>query len=161
MSALLRATDKAIPEQGDGDLSVLSALILAMPPILPCDVLTASNDVKQFSFLSEAQINLGPSAASSQVLCTLAGGLWDININWSGVCGGSSFYSGFKIVLGYQGFSIRLSALQLQSTGVPRDTYIDRRILTRDVATIELVWPVIPAASFLTSEIGLSCTRAL
>jgi hypothetical protein len=166
IQSLNLATDRAIPQATDTQLTVVPALVPTHQPLMPLSVLSVSNVALRDSFITESVIQKqNPNAAGSQVICTLAKGLWTVSINThSAVIGtvGVSRVNVWRIVLNYQSFSIPLLRQGTISTAyTSMFMNFSGRFLLREDCTLDIDWLAPAAGEFTVVQANVQCERHL
>lgn len=161
IGSLIKATDKAIPEVGDNELTIPQALSLTHIPLLPHDVLTSTLATQNGSFLSSQRKAVGPSTVGgSQSFAWIAAGLWTLDFHASGF---GDFIStigpNWKVELVYQTYTIPLLVMTLANFYFDRN--VSRRLLLRDVANIQITWGATAAAQNTDMTLSMVATRHL
>jgi len=166
LPALSLTTDRAIAGARDTTLEVPPVLLPVIKAIQPLSVLSVSNVALRESFITEALINKNnPNAAGSQDICTLAKGLWTIQLNVSSFTLGTAgvWRNNFWAVnLAYQGFTLPLvRMLHVSTVGQHMNFEKTVRFLLREDATVNLSWLAPAAGEYIGVNLGLLATREL
>lgn len=159
ISALLKSTEKAIPELGDSELTVPPTLLLTHEPLLPLDAQVTSTDTQRGSFILEDYRTFAANAAGGVAnLATLAPGLWDFQItSWGYTNNLPPLKADYYVI--YQGSTIRLFGVVFNNNSFFQQASF--QMLIRDNMIINKIWSAFGAADAGQVNTCLIATRHL
>lgn len=159
ITALLKSTDKAIPEVGDSEVTVPQGLSLVHHPLLALDYVQSSTSIQNGSIIINDIRSRGAlDPAGAVTLATLAAGLWNLHIKTWGNTNENTNNGAFYTLL-YQGSTIYLTGNSFFST-LFQDDYV-QRILLRESAILVKNWGATGAGAFSNFNSSVVCTREL
>jgi len=165
INALLKATDKAVPEGEDSSVKVPNILLPVHDPILPLAALLDNTTAPNLSVFSASQINkANPDAASSQLVATLGGGLWTIDCHAVSLVIGvaAATHRAWCLYLFYQGVLQPVLYDQTASGGT-RSFVQNRKLkfLFREQAALTLAWNAPAAGERFMVDVSIFATKHL